>query len=205
MTYNELIFLFKDIASKHLQIKRFGDGEEWELDEKGDMTGVMKPGFPYPVWYAIPIESTVKENTVEWSFEFLCFAQVKKDKSNENEVLSDTHTILTGLVKIFRHESDYYRLLNEPVLTQFKEKYGDFCAGNKATFMIETDFPNNYCDVPIDDLSHSERVPYGRIYDKDTGNTIAFLYPGEEYPIEILTEIRQQLGYTGASIIQVLT
>jgi len=142
MTYNEIITLLQDITASHKQLKTFGNGEEWEAN------GMLKPGILYPILYAVPVSSTFAENVVTRSFELICFSQVKKDKSNENEVLSDTELIMYDVIKILKNESDDYNVVNDPVLTPFKEDYGDWTAGWRGEVVIETDLNNNFCDIP---------------------------------------------------------
>jgi hypothetical protein len=144
MTFNQIITLFSDWAGNHLQIKTFGNGEEWEKE------GILKPGILYPMFYTIPTTSQTFENTKQRSFKVICFAQVKKDKTNEQEVLSDTEQIIDDFIKYLRYEDEDFNLIGEPVMTPFKEDFGDWCAGWETEIIIETVFNNNSCDGPED-------------------------------------------------------
>lgn len=145
--YNEVIELFRSIATAHKQIKSFDTGELWEID------GKIKPGIIYPMLFAVPTQTTNTENTVLRSFILLAFGQVKKDKSDEQEILSDCELILFDVKKILKNESDDYDLLNEPTMFPFKEDFGDWCAGWRMDIQLETNASNNYCDVPKNDIN----------------------------------------------------
>ena len=142
ITYNNIITLFNNIAVAHKQLKDFGTGESWEVE------GHIKPGIIYPLLWVIPISSQTTSNTQERTFTLLVMGQVKKDKSDEQEILSDCELILNDVIKIFRNESDNYDLIGEPILFPFKEDFGDWITGWRADVQIQTDLNNNYCDIP---------------------------------------------------------
>ena len=142
MTFNQVITLFENWANNHLQIKTFGNGEEWEAE------GQLKPGLLYPMFYTIPISTQTLENTVNRTFKIICFGQVKKDKTNENEALSDTESIMQEFFKYVKYDSSDFDLIGDPQATPFKENFGDFCAGWESEIVIQTDFANNECDSP---------------------------------------------------------
>lgn len=147
MTYNEVIELFQSIATAHKQIKSFGTGELWEVE------GTIKPGIIYPMFYAVPTQTVYQENIVVRSFTLLAFGQVKKDKTDEQEILSDCELILHDIAKILRYESEDYNLIGDPTMFPFKEDFGDWCTGWRMDIQLETNASNNYCDVPKDDIN----------------------------------------------------
>lgn len=142
MTYNNIINNLKAYCTANEQIKTFGTGEEWEAE------GILKPGIIYPIFYAIPIDSTNGLQTKQRKFNFICFDIVAKDKSNEQDVLSDTEQILDDIIRYIQNNDDI-GLIGEPVLIPFKEKYGDFCAGWATEVIIETEFNSNDCQIPM--------------------------------------------------------
>lgn len=142
MTYNQIITLFEDWVDGHGQLKTYGNGEEWEAE------GILKAGIVYPIFYTVPISSQTFENTVQRTFKVICFGQVKKDKTNENEVISDTESIIQDFIKFLKYDSVDIDLIGEPTVTPFKESFGDWCAGWEGDIVIETVFTNNNCDSP---------------------------------------------------------
>jgi hypothetical protein len=142
MTYNQVIQLFRDTATEHKQIKSFATGEIWEVE------GFIKPGIIYPMLFAVPTQTVYGENIVTRSFIILSFGQVKKDKSDEQEIQSDCELILFDFNKTLRNKSDDYELVGDPVMFPFKEDFGDWCAGWRMDIQITTNASNNYCDIP---------------------------------------------------------
>lgn len=175
MTYNQIITLFRGITNSSKLINSFGTGELWEIE------GNIKPGTRYPLIWVVPVSATVTNQTVNRTFTFLCMDMVNKDKSNEQEVLSDTELGLQDFIKVLRMESDSYTLLNEPTMFPFIEEFGDWCAGWRVDFEIETDFNSNDCDTTFENLGAS-------IVDQD-GNVLQILSMGDTYTVEVLQEI----------------
>ena len=140
MTYNQIITLFSNIASAHKFIKSFGHGEAWEINSNDQFKD-------YTFW-VIPVDSNTLAQTKNRTFTLLVFKRVKADKSDETNILSDCEMILDSIIKILLNHSNDYNIIGDPVLFPFKEDFSDWCAGWRADVVIETDFKNNYCDIP---------------------------------------------------------
>lgn len=199
MTLNNIIALFENIASSHYQIHGFGFGNLFEIN------GSIKPGISYPVLWVVPVDSTTTEQTQQRRFLILVAALLEKDQSNRNYVWSDTEQILNDVVKILKNESDDYELIGEPVLAPVAEQHGDWICGFQAEVTIQSNFNNNYCDIPSSNISSPVAVPgYGIIKDQN-GNIVTTLRRGEVYYIEILETVEQTLGTVTPTIIQVIS
>ena len=142
-TYNNIITLFNNIAVAHEQIESFGTGGLLEVD------GTIKPGFKYPLLWVAPINSVIRENVQERTFNVLVMAQVDKDKTYEQEILSDCELILSDVIKVLRNENDYYEAPGEQFFVPFKENFGDWLTGWRAEVTILSDVNGTACDVPI--------------------------------------------------------
>lgn len=147
MTYNQIITLFRSISNASKIIHEFGTGELWEID------GFIKPGIEYPLLWVVPVGTIVNEQTVNRTFTFLCMDVVSTDKSNEQDVLSDTELALQDFVKVLRNESDEYTLIGNPNIIPFKEEFADWCAGWRVDFVIETNFNSTTCDATFNTIS----------------------------------------------------
>lgn len=198
MTVNNVKGLFQNIASSHYNINGFGFGNLFE------MNGEIKPGIIYPFLWVVPLDSVTTENTQQRRFLLLIGGQVKKDKTNRDEVWSDSEQTMNDIVKILKNESDDYELIGEPSITFFDEQHSDWIAGCQAEIVLQSDFNNNYCDIPAANITSPVSVPgYGIIKDQ-YGNTVTTLKRGEVYTIEILDTVEQSLGTITPTIIQVL-
>jgi hypothetical protein len=198
MTYLQLITLFNNIANAHYFIKSFGHGEAWEINESVNYKD-------YVLW-VVPLESTTGQQVKIRTFTLLVFKQVKKDESDETYILSDCERILDDIIRIFRNESTDYDVIGDPVLFPFKEEFGDWVAGWRADVQIETQFKNNYCDIPSGTFVNPAATSQFQFQIKDQNGNILQTYTSSgSYTVEVLQEIVQTLGLPPATIIQTLT
>lgn len=199
MTLNNIIGLFQNIASAHYRIEGFGFGNLFEIN------GDIKPGITYPMLWVVPVDSTTTENTQQRRFLILVASLVKKDQTNRDEVWSECEQTLNDVIKILKNESDDYELLGDPIMEPVTEEHGDWVTGWQAQITIQTNFNNNYCDIPSANVNSPVAVPgYGIIKDQH-GNIVTTLKRGEVYYIEILEEVQQTLGDVTTTIIQVIS
>lgn len=141
MTYNQLISFIEATTLSNPFIKFFGTGELWEIE------GNLKPAPDSLILWLNPTNSTVNDNQVERQFNMLCMGRVLKDKTNEQEVLSDSEQVLWDMIKVIKNGDDT-DVNGTPSLTPFKEEFGDWMAGWNAEIIIVTDFDNNPCNIP---------------------------------------------------------
>lgn len=188
MTYNQIISLFRGIVTASKYLQTFGTGELWEME------GIIKPGIKYPLLWCQPITSVVEQQRKIITFRFLCMDIVNKDKTNEQEVLSDTMLGIEDLIKVLRMESDNYTLITDPTLEPFIEEFADWCAGWRTDLQIEFDFNSNDCDTSFDNLGVS-------ILDIN-GNVLRILSIGDTYTVDSLQEIIDTI--TGNSDITII-
>jgi len=147
MTLNECITAFSDyVSANDTLLKEFHYCEPWEIE------GNLKPGTLYPLLIVNCESTTVTDNTILRSFRFMVMDIVSKDKSNENDVLSDTEFALTWLINDIKCDRpnnpagfDEMTVIGDPVIEQFKEEFGDWCAGWSGVVTIETNNINNPC------------------------------------------------------------
>lgn len=161
MTYNQIVDLLANIAVAHKQLKGFGAGELWEINGDPKNSGI------YPELWLVPVNAVAKLNTIEHTVRLLVYDLVNKDETNENDVLSDALQILLDVVKVLRYESDNYTLLNEPTLEPFTERFDDEVSGWSAEFVIEVNFANNDCDMPMDSFVSPGIVQGGIVLPND--------------------------------------
>ena len=148
-TLNNLVNLFRDIATAHYNVQYFGFGELWEVD------GITaKQMGNYPVLWVIPTGAIQEENTTVFNFDIYAFDLVKEDESNETKVLSDCIQILQDVVRIIRDESDDYELADfNNQFQPFTEKFNERCTGWFASIGIRIPFDATRCDIPWSGLN----------------------------------------------------
>lgn len=142
MTLNQLKALFVSIGNAHFFIKSI------EYGLPPSKVEAITDETIYPALYVVHEDSVQLTNTVQRTFKLIVCDLVNTDKSNHDEVESDTEQTLSDIIKILRQESDEYDVVGEPTITPFKDRYGDAVSGNEATVVIETLYNSGFCDIP---------------------------------------------------------
>jgi len=149
LSYNQIIELFEVISEAHYQIKRFGAGELSEAD----LNKYISENSTYPVFWATPVSVQSNQNTINYNFNLLFFDIVKKDKNNEQEVLSDTLQIALDVFRILKLEDDQFFVDGEPTISPFAGRYSEWVAGWSMEISIQVNFQENLCDIPYEGLN----------------------------------------------------
>lgn len=145
MTLNQLIQKLNDFANAHQQVHSFGFGDLWEIEASGAKNAVN-------MWANV-VNGAVDINGKQSSIDFrVCIMDlVKKDESNENEVLSDTYLIGLDLVAYLNNNSnwDSYTISNNITLTPFTERFDNDWSGWIIDFTLTNRFLSDYCQIPL--------------------------------------------------------
>lgn len=188
-TLNQLIKIFNDFADAHDEIHSFGFGEIWEANGDPKTTGNT------PTLWIFPTQSTQFENTIVFSFDVRAWDLVHKDESNENEVLSDTHQILSDFIQFVKHNASYdFNVSGDPTMTPFTEQLADEVTGWQCSIDVEVNSINNDCMIPMDTLNPSD-VPLncpvvtitdnGVIVEKEAGEFYTCTGSSSEYTYDL--------------------
>jgi hypothetical protein len=149
LSYNQINDLFREITNAHYQLNTFGSGELSEAD-----LNVMLSDSPnYPMLWLTPVDVQTANNTINYGINLLVLDIVDKDKSNEQQVLSDNLQIALDIVRILRYTEDEFNIVDEPVITPFAGRYSEWVAGWAIETNIQVDFQQNDCDIPYDGLN----------------------------------------------------
>lgn len=144
MTYKNIIELFEQIATSHMQLKGFGSGELWEVN------GDPKNSGKYPELWIVPVSSAILDSGNTYTFRTLVYDRVYRGEDNELDVLSDTHQMLTDVIRIIKYNSDEYDLIGSTQLEPFTERFDDAVSGWSTLIQLQVQFPTNYCDIPLE-------------------------------------------------------
>lgn len=167
MTINQLKELFKSIGTSHYFIKTTEYGDVPSKAEANTESTV------YPAFYQVLDTSTQLSNTIQRTFTLIVCDLVFPGHENLDEVHSDTEQTLSDIIKILRQESEYYDVIGDPVITPFKDRYGDAVAGHEATVVIETTYNDAFCDIPSDTFGYpgqtgTNGIPFPPQFDCDS-------------------------------------
>ena len=156
-TINQLISVWKDIATRHYQINGFGIGDSWEV-------GADK-AYMHPVLWINPVTATMPESdngykTFEIDFEVRLFDLVNKDESNENEVLSDTIDILKDIIAEFKRHPYYVNsqlnIIGDISFEAFTEEFDEEVSGWLCDISLMTPVLTTFCGIPSADITGFE-------------------------------------------------
>lgn len=144
MILKKQLDIFRNIFNNHLVVNEVMVCELWEVE------GNLKPGILYPLIVIDLVSTSQTVNSLQRTYRVLCMDILLKDKSNSEDVLSDSEYILTNFIKTLRDpgdglELDDMELINEPLLEPFKEEFGDWCSGYSVEITVESGFDNNPC------------------------------------------------------------
>jgi hypothetical protein len=140
MTYNQLINVFKNIADKHMMVNAFGFGFYENMNND--------PNSIYTKLWVTPINSTVKENVIEYSFRILVYDVPHKDDSNKQEIWSDSMSICVDIYKILKGYYNDFTVVGEPVIELFEDKLADWVCGSMMVINIDVVTDLSECGIP---------------------------------------------------------
>lgn len=154
ITYNMVVDVLKDIATRHYQINTFFLGKDWEI---GNNTDVLYPMLQmYPSLARMPISSQGEYKTVEFDLNCKVVDLVSQSEINERDVQSDTLRIAQDIVNEL-NQHPYYINSNASIIgdIQFdslEEFEDDFAAGWAFTIRMRLININSYCGLPFAEL-----------------------------------------------------
>jgi len=153
-TINQLVSVWKDIATRHYQINGFGIGDEWEI-------GADK-AYMHPVLWINPVSASMPSTdygykTFEIDFEIRIFDLVNKDESNENDVLSDTIDILKDIITEFKGHPYYVNsqlnIIGDIDFEAFTEEFDEQVSGWLTEISLMTPVLTTFCGIPATDIT----------------------------------------------------
>jgi hypothetical protein len=93
----------------------------------------------------------LSENTDTYTFQITICDRLKKDDTNEIEVLSDTNLIAKDLITYFKNSpTERDVIINTSVtLNDFSDREDSETAGYFFDITFRQNFDYNYCDIPL--------------------------------------------------------
>lgn len=141
VTLNQLIGKLQSIAASHAQINNFFFGDIADLGTEGPMQ--------YPVLFADIAPSNFNYKVISLNFQLMVMDIVKKDLSNENDVMSDCLQIIEDVIIELRNPSEIFLIQDTINLTPFMDSRGDEVAGWTANITINVPSTYNSCAIPL--------------------------------------------------------
>ena len=144
-TYNQIVKAFEAFCVAHKQVNTFFSGKEWNFQAETNV---------YPSVIMTPQPSTIGRGGITLTFNVFVADILNADRTNLDEVYSDTLLIMTDIVSYFKdsegEEGIDFTLNDENVAVEpFEETLDDVVAGWAATINISFPYSGNLCDVPV--------------------------------------------------------
>jgi hypothetical protein len=140
VTLNQLIAKLQTIANNHEQINSFFFGDIADLGTESPMQ--------YPVLFADVAPSNFSYKVIALNFQLMVMDIVKKDLSNENDVMSDTLQMIEDVIIELRNPSEIFLIQDSITLTPFMDSQGDEVAGWTANITLNVPSTYNSCAIP---------------------------------------------------------
>lgn len=142
-TLNNIIKSFEDFSTAHLQVNTFFSGQVWNFQSYTNK---------YTAVILLPVPSAIQKGQLSLTFNLFVIDQLNKDRTNKDEVLSDTLQILQDYISEFsdNEEVNGFTLNDEESISiePFEEELDDVVAGWVATIMIKVPYSGSTCIIP---------------------------------------------------------
>jgi len=152
-TYNNVIDTIKCVGEGHLQIQAVTTGDIWDID--------LNKNTLFPLLHISTINVNASKGQLQYNFQLVVADIVEPNESeNEQEVLSDTLSIMTDIISIFRNgetlyfynaeagEEARYWTTDDFTLEPFTERFDNTLSGFTLTLPIVIEFPYDTCNIP---------------------------------------------------------
>ncbi len=152
-TLNNLYDTIKCVGEGHHQIQAVTTGDIWQID--------LSKNTLFPLLHINLINVNASKGQLQYNFQLVVADIVEPNESeNEQEVLSDTLSIMTDIISIFRNgetlyfynaehgEEARYWTTDDFTLEPFTERFDNTLSGFTLTLPIVIEFPYDTCNIP---------------------------------------------------------
>lgn len=141
-TYNNIIKAFSDFADNHQQLNTFFSGGTWDFQTMENI---------YPAMVMLPQSSTIVKGAANIVFNVFICDILKSDKSNMDEIYSDTLQISQDMISFFKDNDDYDFYLDETSVNiePTDDILDDIVCGWVSTITIQLPYSGSTCGLPI--------------------------------------------------------
>lgn len=142
-TLNTIVKSIEDFTTRHKQLNSFFSGDNWDFQAKTNL---------YPALVCVTNPASISQGRVTCTFNIFISDICNKDRSNIDEIHSDTLQIFQDFFAEFRENEDFYgfTLLDENlVVDPFEEEFDDVLAGWNSVMTFEFMFSASNCLLPL--------------------------------------------------------
>jgi hypothetical protein len=177
-TYNQVVQLLSDIATNHYQIHSFVDGDLWEVMESNQAAHKK-----FPLLWVRPLSANLEFPFETVRMGIAVMDLVNTDESNENEVLSDTLTILSDIKSILDTPSyaNTFIVSKSASLTPFTERFSAKVTGWAMELDVKIQWLGDRCAIPISSAPTVNNLCKPVLVYDQNGNLLATVPSGGTY------------------------
>lgn len=154
MTLNQLIVIFRDIATRHKQVHSFKMAQDFNID--------AEEALRFPCLVINPTASQLPKTDNGYSmysvtFDVQLLDLMNKDRDNEDDVMSDNLTILREIVNEFNTHPYYMDsgidLVGNISFSTIRGAYDSDVTGWRCTMEMQSPNRLSFCGSPIENLT----------------------------------------------------
>jgi len=137
---------FQTISASHSEIKSFGYGASFDIDK------ITSDKDLFPQLWVEPVNTQIilnRNNGVDQRrFIVYCYDLIRQDEENMISVWNTSELVLIDICRIFAYSSRDYKIVNNPILTPFQERFSDNVTGYFCEIVIQTPEIVGSCSIP---------------------------------------------------------
>lgn len=143
----KVINIFEAIADSHAEIDSWNYGFEFDITDQPQSKQNMRQFFVQP----INTQVLLGRNNVlnDRRFILWCYDFMRDDENNDISVWNQTESILIDVIRTFNYGSQEYKISNQPILTPFKDRFGEELIGYFCEVAIQTAENIGNCEIPL--------------------------------------------------------
>lgn len=142
ISINALSVLFRAAADQHPMVNQYGIGQVYNISADAATT--------YPLLWVVPDGGDMGEEVYTHRFTMYLIDRMKEDFSNEVEVLSDTHQVLTDVLTVmydWSHDKEYTMQWGG-TFSPIVDEQADIVAGHSVQVSFEVFHGKDSCAIP---------------------------------------------------------
>jgi hypothetical protein len=152
-TIQRIINRFQEISDDHQEIFTFGYGNIDDIDTKTQGVDYLGNADTFIGIWVDPLSTQLvmgrNNMVVQRRFAVYCYDLQRQDQENLYSIWNQTEQILIDVCRLFNYGSVDYKIVNNPILTPFKERFSNDVNGYWAELSIQTMDEGGVCNIPI--------------------------------------------------------
>lgn len=149
----KLVNLFQTIADNHQEIFTFGYGDISDIDQKTERPDAHGNSDTFiGIWAQHDgTQLILGKNTssIQRRFSIYCYDLQRQDEGSQYSIWNQTEQILIDFCRLMAYSSSDYRIVNNPTITPFQDKFSNDVNGMWCQLTIETVEYVGKGDIPI--------------------------------------------------------